>query len=56
MSRLQRVVLQPPDYMRADPFSAAGYVLIPDLDAIHALGQMVLTGETIPTPRPTPSP
>ena len=56
MSRLQRVVLQPPDYMRADPFSAAGYVLIPDLDAIHALGQMVLTGETIPTPQPTPGP
>ena len=56
MSQLQRVVLQPPDYMRADPFSSAGYVLIPDLDAIHALGAMVLAGETIPTPQPTPSP
>jgi len=56
MSRLQRVVLQPPDYMRADPFSAAGYVLIPDLDAIHALGELILAGATIPTPQPSPSP
>jgi LCP family protein required for cell wall assembly len=56
MSRLQRVVLQPPDYMRADPHSAAGYVLIPDLDAIHALGELILAGATIPTPVPSPSP
>ncbi|HTI29811.1 MAG TPA: LCP family protein [Methylomirabilota bacterium] len=56
MSQLQRVVLQPPDYMHADPFSPAGYILIPDLDAIHALGAMVLAGEPIPTPQPTPGP
>ena len=56
MSRLQRVVLQPPDYMRADPFSKAGYILIPDLEAIHALGELVLSGATIPTPEPSAGP
>jgi polyisoprenyl-teichoic acid--peptidoglycan teichoic acid transferase len=56
MSRLQRVVLQPPEYMRADPFSKAGYVLIPDLEAIHALGELILSGATIPTPEPSASP
>ena len=53
MSELQRVVLQPPEYMRADPFSSAGYILIPDLDAIRAIGESrLLDGRTI---RPTPS-
>jgi LCP family protein required for cell wall assembly len=56
MSRLQRVVLQPPDYMRADPFSKAGYILVPDLDAIHALGELIMSGATIPTPEPSASP
>jgi len=57
VSELQRVVLQPPEYMRADPFSSAGYILIPDLDAIRAIGEALLTGGTIgPTPSPSASP
>jgi len=57
VSELQRVVLQPPDYMRADPFSSAGYILIPDLEAIRAIGEALLTGGTIgPTPSPSASP
>jgi LCP family protein required for cell wall assembly len=35
MGKLERVVLQPPDHMTADPFSAAGYILIPDIEAIR---------------------
>jgi len=46
MSQLKRIVLQPPEYMRADPFSSAGYILIPDLDAIRAIGEQLLGGET----------
>lgn len=42
MAQLRRVVLQPPKYMTADPYSAAGYILIPDLEAIHAVGQLLL--------------
>lgn len=37
MTHLERIVLQPPDYMTADPNSAAGYILIPNLDAIRAV-------------------
>jgi LCP family protein required for cell wall assembly len=44
MSQLQRIVLQPPDYMRADPFSKAGYILIPNLEAIRAVGERLLSG------------
>lgn len=44
VSLLQRIVLQPPDYMRANPYSSAGYVLIPDLDAIRAIGERLLRG------------
>jgi hypothetical protein len=40
--------------MRADPFSAAGYILIPNLDAIRAVGERLLSGAT-PEPSPTPS-
>jgi LCP family protein required for cell wall assembly len=54
MSQLQRVVLQPPLYMRADPFSSAGYILIPDLEAIRAVGEQLLSGATIgATPEPS---
>jgi LCP family protein required for cell wall assembly len=57
MSHLQRVVLQPPDYMRADPFSSAGYILVPDLATIHAIGEQLLSGGTIgATPEPSASP
>jgi polyisoprenyl-teichoic acid--peptidoglycan teichoic acid transferase len=54
MSQLQRIVLQPPDYMRADPFSKAGYILIPNLEAIRAVGEQLLSG-VVPTPLPSPS-
>lgn len=57
MSQLQRIVLQPPEYMRADPFSSAGYILIPDLAAIRAIGEQLLAGSTIgATPEPSVGP
>ena len=57
MSQLQRIVLQPPLYMHADPFSTAGYILIPDLQAIHAIGESLLgTAVASPIPSPIPSP
>jgi LCP family protein required for cell wall assembly len=37
VDKLERIVLQPPEFMTADPFSAAGYILIPNLDAIRAV-------------------
>jgi cell envelope-related function transcriptional attenuator common domain len=53
MSQLQRIVLQPPEYMRADPFSKAGYILIPNLDAIRAIGER-LAGAATPAPSVVP--
>ena len=53
MSQLQRIVLQPPDYMRADPHSSAGYILIPNLEAIRAIGERLLGG-VAPQPSATP--
>jgi LCP family protein required for cell wall assembly len=42
MSQLRRIVLQPPEFMTADPSSAAGYILIPNFDAIRAIGTELL--------------
>ncbi len=42
MSELQRIVLQPPTYMTADPNSSAGYILVPNLEAIRAIGEQLL--------------
>ena len=53
MSQLQRIVLQPPDYMHAEPFTAAGYILIPNLDAIRAIGEQLING---PSPSPSTGP
>lgn len=53
MSQLERIVLQPPEYMRADPHSSAGYVLVPDLDAIRAIGERLL-GEVTAEPSASP--
>jgi len=38
LGALERVVLDPPEYVTPEPFSAAGYILHPDLDAIRDLG------------------
>ena len=38
---LERLVLAPPDYVTPEPFSAAGYILHPNLEAIRALGDRV---------------
>ena len=46
MSQLQRIVLQPPDYMSVNAHSSAGYILIPDLDAILAVGEQLILGST----------
>jgi len=37
MSQLRRIVLQPPEYMTAEPSSSAGYILHPNLAAIRAI-------------------
>jgi LCP family protein required for cell wall assembly len=55
MSQLERIVLQPPQYMTADPFSSAGYVLIPDLEAIRAIGAALL-GAVQPSQEPSQEP
>ncbi len=41
LGALQRVVLEPPTYVTPEPFSAAGYILHPDLDAIRELGDTI---------------
>jgi len=48
MSLLKRIVLQPPDYMTADPYSSAGYILVPNLAAIRAIGEALLARPTVP--------
>jgi len=53
MSQLQRIVLQPPEYMHADPHSKAGYILVPNFDAIRAIGERLLGG-AVPQPSATP--
>lgn len=48
---IERVVLTPEDgYVTVDPASAAGYILHPDLEAIHALGRRVF-GEAVGSDR-----
>jgi LCP family protein required for cell wall assembly len=46
MSQLQRIVLQPPEYMTVDAFSKAGYILIPNLEAIRAIAEQLVLGST----------
>lgn len=38
---IERFVLTPPDYVSVEAFSAAGYILHPNLDAIRALGTRI---------------
>ena len=54
VSQLQRVVLQPPEFMSVNAHSSAGYILIPDLDAILAIGeQLVLGSDGEPSAQPS---
>jgi hypothetical protein len=41
LGQLAHVVLEPPTYVTPEPFSAAGYILHPDLDAIRDLGESI---------------
>jgi polyisoprenyl-teichoic acid--peptidoglycan teichoic acid transferase len=51
LAGIERVVLSPDDgYVTVEANSAAGYVLHPDLDAIHALGRRVF-GEALSADR-----
>jgi hypothetical protein len=45
LHRIDRVVLAPPEYMSVDPHSAAGYILVPNLDAIRALASDLLADD-----------
>ena len=57
MSQLERIVLQPPEYMTVDAHSAAGYILIPNLDAIRSIGEQLILGSTgEPSLEPSVSP
>jgi anionic cell wall polymer biosynthesis LytR-Cps2A-Psr (LCP) family protein len=55
MARLERIVLQPPQYYGVDAHSAAGYILIPKLAAIRAIGERLINGEPEPSASATPS-
>ncbi len=48
MDKVQRVVLQPPEHMTADPQSAAGYILIPNIEAIRATVADVMSNRSPP--------
>lgn len=52
IGKLERVVLQPPRHMTADPFSEAGYILIPDVEAIRDTVDGLMDDRA---PDPTPS-
>jgi LCP family protein required for cell wall assembly len=54
MANLQRVVLQPPDFMSARSNPSAGYILVPDLDAIRAATSAMLEPQSTRTPAPLP--
>ena len=41
LGALERHVLTPPEFVTPEPFSAAGYILHPDLDAIRQLGASI---------------
>ena len=47
---LERVVLEPPEYVTPEPFSAAGYILHPNLEAIRELGRRIFDPQTASAP------
>lgn len=54
MSALQRLVLQPPTYVTAASSPTAGYILVPDLDAIRAAVSAIVDPQPTPTPHALP--
>ena len=51
LANIERVVLTPDEgYVSAEPNSAAGYILHPDLEAIHALGSRIFGSGTAERP------
>jgi LCP family protein required for cell wall assembly len=51
-SSLERIVLQPPQFMTARQDSVAGYILVPDLPAIRSLTRQMLNPPDARTPPP----
>lgn len=51
-AQLRRVVLQPPTFMSVDANSPAGYILLPDLEAIRAAVAKLVA--LLPSPTPAP--
>ncbi len=52
---LERVVLTPPEYVTVEPNSAAGYILLPNVEAILELGDRIYGGRvTDGSPGPSP--
>lgn len=47
---IERVVLEPPEYVTPEPNSAAGYILHPNLEAIRELGRRIFGSPTAGTP------
>ncbi len=56
VSQLERIVLQPPQYMTVDAHSSAGYILHPNLQAMRAVGDALIRGVSLPSASPTPGP
>ncbi|MEP7081438.1 MAG: LCP family protein [Chloroflexota bacterium] len=50
LGNLERVVLEPPEYVTPEPFSAAGYILHPNLEAIRELGRRIFETQTASAP------
>jgi cell envelope-related function transcriptional attenuator common domain len=56
MSRLERIVLQPPTYYSVNAHHpTAGYILIPNLPAIRAIGERLLSDQPQPSASASPS-
>ncbi len=50
LGNLERVVLTPPEFVTPEPFSAAGYILHPNLDAIRRLARDIFEPPTASAP------
>jgi polyisoprenyl-teichoic acid--peptidoglycan teichoic acid transferase len=54
LRNIERVVLAPPEYVTPDPNSAAGYILIPNFEAIRQLGERIFGSSTAEAQSPGP--